>query len=47
MEEEGGKRKNRVELFKEKEGYRRESAASVNVVLDKWLKRKRGEVEEG
>jgi len=35
MEEEGRKGKNRVELFKEKEGYRRERSASINVVLDK------------
>lgn len=47
MEEESGKGRNRVEVFKEKEGYRRERSASVNVVLDKWLKRKREEDEEG
>jgi len=38
---------NRVEVFKEKEGYKRERSASVNLVLDKWLKRKREEAEEG
>jgi len=47
MEEKGGKGMNRVVVFKEKEGYRRERSASVNLVLDKWLKRKREEAEEG
>jgi len=47
MEEKGGKGMNRVEVFKEKKGYRRERSASVNLVLDKWLKRKREKAEEG
>jgi len=38
---------NKVMVFKEKEGCRRERSASVNLVLDKWLKRKKEEVEEG